>query len=170
MLSTNCPMPYRNLVRKERREAGAAVLGIRSATRSATSAIRPPNSQLASARMLAEAWAVPRQGKTQKMAAANISMTGPRPDFIWTPRQPVSAQGYRAVYLGEPRRSDGQNRWFLFRRALALPAAPSKADISIAVDGRYRLFANGKAIGRGPVRASPLFLRYDTHDVASALH
>ena len=71
-------------------------------------------------------------------------MTGPRPDFIWTPRQPVSAQGYRAVYLGEPRRSDGQNRWFLFRRALALPAAPSKADISIAVDGRYRLFANGK--------------------------
>ena len=90
-------------------------------------------------------------------------------DFIWTPRQPIDPAGFRHVYLGKPRRDDGQNRWFLFRRTLALPAPPREAEMSIAVDGRYRLFVNGRPIGRGPVRANPLFLRYDTHDVTHIL-
>jgi alpha-L-rhamnosidase len=92
-----------------------------------------------------------------------------RPDFIWTPHQPVNPLGFRAVYLGAQRREDGQNRWFLFRRKISLPTHADQAPISITVDGRYLLTVNGRRIGRGPVRSSPLFRRFDTYDLADVL-
>src|SRR5271155_3607162 len=91
------------------------------------------------------------------------------PDFIWPPRQRIEEAGFRSVYLGQPRRQDETNRWFLFRRIVTLPSKPNAAELSITVDGRYILFVNGTRIGRGPARCSPLFQRYDTHDVAHAL-
>jgi hypothetical protein len=92
-----------------------------------------------------------------------------RPPFVWTPRQAIDPKGSRAVYLGEPPRNDGKNRWFLFRRSLDLAAASDRAQLNITVDGRYRLHVNGVYVGRGPVRANPLFQRFDSYDVARAL-
>jgi len=92
-----------------------------------------------------------------------------RPPFVWTPRQEIDPRGSRSVYLGAPRRPDEKNRWFFFRRIVELAAKPGNAELSITVDGRYRLFVNGVQIGRGPVRCSPLYQRFDTYDLSSAL-
>jgi hypothetical protein len=92
-----------------------------------------------------------------------------RAPFIWTPRQPIRPDGFLHVLGGAPPRSDGQNRWFLFRRTMDLTGTPSAAELSITVDGRYQLFLNGERVGRGPVRCSPLFQRYDTYDIGPRL-
>ena len=92
-----------------------------------------------------------------------------RAPFVWTPQQPIDPIGYRLHYLGAAARPNEPNRWFLFRKTVQLDAAPTKAPLSITVDGRYVLFVNGAQIGRGPVRCSPLFQRYDDYDLNGAL-
>lgn len=57
----------------------------------------------------------------------------------------------------------------MFRRGFSLEKPPSSAELSITVDGRYQLLANGTRIGRGPVRCSPLHQRYDTYDLSGHL-
>jgi len=91
------------------------------------------------------------------------------PPFIWTPRQAIDPNGARLHYLGANARLNEKNRWFLFRKVVNLSSPPASAPLSITVDGRYVLFVNGEKIGRGPVRCSPLFQRYDDYDVAPAL-
>jgi hypothetical protein len=92
-----------------------------------------------------------------------------RPPFVWTPRQEIDPTGGRRVYLGREGRPYEKNRWFLFRKIVDLPAVPDAAAVSITVDGRYILYANGGRIGRGPVRSSPLYQRYDDYDLTGAL-
>ena len=93
-----------------------------------------------------------------------------RPPFVWTPRQEIDSSGGRRVYLGHEGRPYEKNRWFLFRKIVDLPAQPDAAPVSITVDGRYILYVNGSRIGRGPVRCSPLYQRYDDYDLTGVLH
>ncbi len=92
-----------------------------------------------------------------------------RAPFIWTPRQPIDPLGYRKYYLGAAGRPNEKNRWFHFRKPFHLPAPADEAPLSITVDGRYLLTVNGAELGRGPVRCSPLFQRYDEYDLAPYL-
>jgi alpha-L-rhamnosidase len=92
-----------------------------------------------------------------------------RPPFVWTPHQEIDPDGGRRVYLGDRARPFEKNRWFLFRKVIDLRAGPEAAKVSITVDGRYVLYVNGRQIGRGPVRCSPLYQRYDEYDLADAL-
>ncbi len=89
--------------------------------------------------------------------------------FIWTSRQPVNFMAILQAFAAAEPRTEGPNRWFMFRRTIDLPAAPTGGEINITVDGRYQLFVNGTRIGRGPARCSPLYQRYDTYDVANHL-
>lgn len=90
--------------------------------------------------------------------------------FIWVPAQAPRPLGFTELLRnGSPGRDDGVNRWFLFRRRFELPSAPERAKLAITVDGRYRLFVNGEHAGRGPVRSSPLYLRYDEIDPGTKL-
>lgn len=94
-----------------------------------------------------------------------------RAKFIWTPQQQVdTAVTFRSLLVHGPvRRDDGTNRWFLFRRAFELPDAADHARLRITADSRYILYVNGALIGRGPARATPAFMRVDSHDVGPAL-
>jgi hypothetical protein len=92
-----------------------------------------------------------------------------RPDFIWTPRQAIDPTGWRRTYLGAEVPADQKNRWYFFRKVVDLPVSPGQGSLSITLDGRYLLYVNGVRIGRGPVRCSPLFQRYDTYDLAGLL-
>ncbi len=92
-----------------------------------------------------------------------------RAPFIWSPRQPIDPAGYRKYYLGAAGRPNEKNRWFLFRKTVDLAGQPEEAPFSITADGRYVLFVNGREIGRGPVRCSPLFQRFDSYDLAGSL-
>lgn len=86
--------------------------------------------------------------------------------FIWTPTQPVHVDRYS---LRLPPREEGRNRWFLLRRTVELRAKPDRAPVKVTADGRYILYVNGRTVGRGPVRCSPLFQRYDEYDLAPLL-
>jgi hypothetical protein len=93
-----------------------------------------------------------------------------RAPFIWTAKQPIDMMAGMRVFLdGTRRRDDGRNRWFFFRRRVALPGRADSASLTVTVDGRYQLFVNGTRVGRGPVRCSPLYQRTDTYDVAAHL-
>ena len=95
-----------------------------------------------------------------------------RAQFIWTPRQQVdSSVTFRSLLVHGPlRRDDGCNRWFLFRRQFELPYAADSALVNVTADSRYKLYVNGEQVGRGPVRATPAFMRVDSHDVTHRLH
>jgi alpha-L-rhamnosidase len=92
-----------------------------------------------------------------------------RAPFIWTPRQAINPNGHLSALTGGAARSELPNRWFLFRRTLELTGGFDRSDLSITVDGRYVLYMNGTEIGRGPVRCSPLFQRFDTYDIGPHL-
>jgi hypothetical protein len=92
-----------------------------------------------------------------------------RTPFVWLADQPVDHAAGFATLRGGPlrRETDGINRWILARgRFDGGPGGEGR--LSITVDGRYRLWLNGAATGRGPVRASPHFQRYDQHVVPLA--
>jgi hypothetical protein len=93
----------------------------------------------------------------------------PRAPFIWTAEQPIDPLGFQAVYRQAPPRATGTNRWFLFRHEFDLNGRPDTAPARVTVDGRYQLFVNGVRVGRGPIRCSPLFQRYDLYDLAPYL-
>ncbi len=92
-----------------------------------------------------------------------------RPLFMWTPQQEANPAGARAHYLGQDGRVNAKNRWFLFRKAFDLAGAPASAPFKVTCDGRYLLFVNGERLGRGPVRCSPVYQRYDGYDLARHL-
>ena len=92
-----------------------------------------------------------------------------RAPFIWTSKQPVNPTGFLAEMQGLPQRDEGPNRWFLFRKEVALDDAPSDAAIDITVDGRYQLFVNGRFVGRGPVRSDVFHQKYDSYDLTEFL-
>ena len=96
-------------------------------------------------------------------------MSNRRAPFIWTPTQPIAGSVIGALNVNAPR-GDGTNRWFLFRHVIDLDVVPAHAPADITVDGRYKLFVNTVAAGRGPVRCSPLAQRYDSYDLAPLLH
>jgi alpha-L-rhamnosidase len=77
--------------------------------------------------------------------------------------------GFLAVMQGQPDRIDGKNRFFLFRRSMEIADADNNSRLAITVDGRYQLFVNGQRIGRGPVRCSPLYQRFDEYDLSPYL-
>lgn len=89
-----------------------------------------------------------------------------RVPFVWLAHQRVDHAAGFATLRGAPlrREEEGANRWVLARGRFA--ASPGDAaELAITVDGRYRLWMNGEPVGRGPVRASPHFQRYDHHAV-----
>jgi alpha-L-rhamnosidase len=92
-----------------------------------------------------------------------------RSPFVWTPRQRISLNGHLSPLHSSAKRQEETNRWFLFRREIELESDVHAASVSITVDGRYELYVNGHQIGRGPVRCSPLFQRYDDWNIAQNL-
>ncbi|WBX86258.1 alpha-L-rhamnosidase C-terminal domain-containing protein [Sphingosinicella microcystinivorans] len=93
------------------------------------------------------------------------------PNFIWLADQPVRhAAGFTTLRGTPTRREDeGVNRWILARGILLAPEGLANAELRVLVDGRYRLWLNGRPIARGPVRFNPAYPRYDAIDVSDAL-
>ena len=56
-----------------------------------------------------------------------------------------------------------------FRKTFDLARAPCTALLHVTASDRYRLFVNGRFIGRGPERCDPRYQSYDTYDLATKL-
>lgn len=91
--------------------------------------------------------------------------------FIWLPDQPVDHLAMFMTIHGAPlrRESEGANRWVLARGVIVAPDDVSSALLDITVDGRYRLWLNGAALGSGPVRSNPAYQRVDRRDISDVL-
>lgn len=91
-----------------------------------------------------------------------------RTPFVWLADQPVHhSAGFATLHGGTLRREvEGTNRWVLARGRFTADLGDAPAELAITVDGRYRLWLNGSPLGRGPVRSSPHFQRYDRYAIA----
>jgi len=100
-----------------------------------------------------------------------VDMTAGKGRFIWLPDQPVDHLAMFMTIHGAPlrRETEGTNRWVLARGEIAVPDASGSVLLDIAVDGRYRLWLNGKALGSGPVRSNPAFQRTDRYEISKDL-
>jgi len=78
----------------------------------------------------------------------------------------MSGLSARWVWLPTQRKEDVFAR---ARRVFELDAAPSDATLRITCSGHYRLWVNGRFVGRGPARSNPWKKRYDVLDVAPFL-
>src|SRR5204863_6987132 len=56
-----------------------------------------------------------------------------------------------------------------FRRTFSLTTVPKSAPARSTADGRYKLWVNGRFVGRGPARSDPAWLYYDRFDLAPSL-
>lgn len=99
-----------------------------------------------------------------------LDMQRTRAPFIWTPTQAVNPNGHLGALAGATTRTEKPNRWFLFRKTINVTGKIESGHLSITADGRYLLYVNGHEVGRGPVRCSPLFQRYDAWDISEYLH
>lgn len=90
-----------------------------------------------------------------------------RVPFVWLPGQEHEHGAGFATLRGAPlrREAEGTNRWVLARGLVHAPDARA-AELKLTVDGRYRAWLNGLPLGRGPVRSSPRFQRYDHYEAS----
>jgi hypothetical protein len=63
----------------------------------------------------------------------------------------------------------GTSHFVYLRRTFVVEDVPTKLFARASCDSRYRLFLNGHAVGRGPVRGEPEFLGWDEYDLAPHL-
>jgi hypothetical protein len=56
-----------------------------------------------------------------------------------------------------------------FRRSFNLGSVPDEFLLRVSADSRYRLFLNGRRVGRGPLKGRPERYRFETYDVADRL-
>ncbi len=71
---------------------------------------------------------------------------------------------WSASWIDHPERPCRAPSVALFRRCWSL-AAPAKVRIHVSADNRYRLFLDGRPVGRGPERGSPERWRYESYEL-----
>ncbi|MEN6356920.1 MAG: family 78 glycoside hydrolase catalytic domain [Armatimonadota bacterium] len=62
-----------------------------------------------------------------------------------------------------------RNYYLYARKLFELPAKPDRAIVKTCADSRYKLYVNGKYIGKGPVRSAAGCSYYDTYDITELL-
>jgi alpha-L-rhamnosidase len=85
-----------------------------------------------------------------------------RAEWIWR-RRGLSKLPFAG---GTPPFAEEQNRYIAFRKAVELSAAVEAAKVHVAADGRYQLYVNGRLVGRGPARSTPVYQSADPYDLA----
>ena len=63
-----------------------------------------------------------------------------------------------------------QNFYLYCRKSFTLAGKASDATVEVTADSRYKLFVNGKFVGRGPARCDQRWEYYDTYDLRKFLH
>jgi alpha-L-rhamnosidase len=83
--------------------------------------------------------------------------------FVWLPSQRFDhSLGFASLRGGALRREDeAKNRWILARGHFTAPAG--ETELCVTVDGQYRAWLAGAPLGRGPVRSTPHFHRFDRY-------
>lgn len=78
-------------------------------------------------------------------------------------------QQWSASWMAHPTAPEKDYGVYHFRRSFDLSAKPASYIVHVTADNRYRLFANGQAVGFGPARGDKMHWRYETYDLAPFL-
>ena len=92
-----------------------------------------------------------------------------------------SGQPAHPDHVGKPIREDAGNwiwihghqeptNFYLYaRKTFKLPSSPTKATLKTSAVTKYKLFVNGRYVGKGPVPSGEGYVYYDSHDITSLL-
>jgi hypothetical protein len=83
---------------------------------------------------------------------------------------PQPRQNWTAEWIAHPTVPLREPAVFHFRKILHLDGKPEHFLVDVSADNRFILFVNGVRIGEGPARADLAHWRYETFDLAPALH
>lgn len=78
--------------------------------------------------------------------------------------------GWSAQWITCPAAQQRAYGVYHFRKKITLQSVPKSFVIHVTADNRYRLFVNGKPVGRGPARGDLYNWNFETYDIASYLH
>src|SRR5271165_2929028 len=99
-----------------------------------------------------------------EVTAGKVGFTA---NWIWEPLESALKDPSARIRIsGSPR---FKNLFTYFRRTVALPVAVEKAALQITGDSRYKLYVNGRYIGRGPARCDQIWQSYDEYEIAPFL-
>ncbi|MHA1869546.1 MAG: family 78 glycoside hydrolase catalytic domain [Promethearchaeota archaeon] len=102
---------------------------------------------------------------------SKISKVDWKGKWIWanyiSPRRPFHEYNEREYY-GNFKKEE-MNVYCLFRREFSIGTLPKKAILNISADSRYKLFINGKYVGRGINRCEAYYWYYNTYDILEYL-
>jgi len=76
---------------------------------------------------------------------------------------------WSASWIWHPPTGAPDNFYLYARREFTLDAMPKRARVFVTAGSLYKLYLNGRYVGRGPNPADPSHYYYDVHEVASLL-
>src|SRR5436190_6575952 len=109
----------------------------------------------------------PRRVASAAIAVALVAPLGARAQN----RAPtIFARAPEAKWIAPPGMHPDSFGVFHARRVLDLGAKPARFVVHVSADNRYRLYVNGAQVSSGPQRSDAMHWRYETVDLAPALH
>jgi alpha-L-rhamnosidase len=93
------------------------------------------------------------------LLAWQLSRADPAPREHWT-----------AEWISHPTAASRDRGVFHFRKIIHLDAKPDRFPVEVSGDNHFLLYVNGMRIGEGPAKGDLPHWRYETFDLASALH
>jgi alpha-L-rhamnosidase len=84
--------------------------------------------------------------------------------------QPTARQSWTAEWIAHPTAEPRARGVFHFRKVIHLSTKPEHYPVEVSADNHFLLYVNGTRIGDGPAKSELAHWRYETFDLASALH
>lgn len=84
--------------------------------------------------------------------------------------QAAARQNWTAEWIGHPTASLRDPGVFHYRKVIHLAAVPAQYPVLVSGDNHFTLYVNGKRIGDGPAKSDLQHWRYESYDLAHALH
>ncbi len=84
-------------------------------------------------------------------------------------KRPDEGVGWEASWIWSRGEERPRNSFLYLRRSFEVPAAVRSARARVSADSRYRLYVNGRYVGRGPPRSVPPWQYYDVYDLSGEL-
>jgi hypothetical protein len=79
-------------------------------------------------------------------------------------------QHWSAIWISHPKAPLREPIVLHFRKSIDLPVAPRHYVVHVSADRRFLFYVNGQRIGAGPAASDLPHWRYETFDIAPALH
>jgi alpha-L-rhamnosidase len=83
---------------------------------------------------------------------------------------PAPREHWSAEWISHPTAAPRERGVYHFRKIIHLDAKPAQFPVEVSGDNHFLLYVNGMRIGEGPAKGDLAHWRYETFDLAPALH